>query len=32
MGLDDHRLARRLAAGEVAYGVITAWPDPDLID
>ncbi|MGQ0572568.1 MAG: HpcH/HpaI aldolase family protein [Armatimonadota bacterium] len=28
----DDRLRRRVEAGEVAYGLITAWPDPDLIE
>ncbi len=28
----DDRMRRRLEGGEVAYGVITGWADPDLIE
>jgi len=30
--VEKSTLRQRLDAGEVAYGVITAWPDPDLVE
>ena len=30
--MEKSTLRQRLDAGEVAYGVITAWPDPDLVE
>lgn len=28
----NDRLRRRVEAGEVAYGLVTTWPDPDLVE
>src|SRR2546428_9734402 len=30
--MEKNALRQRLQAGEVAYGIITAWPDPDLVE
>lgn len=30
--MHNDTLRRRLEAGEVSYGIITAWPDPDLVE